>query len=202
MARAPQGLPQPATRRADPSPELRLVGAPGVGRRAGRAVLILAVVGMFAALLISAVFHSVLVSGQQRLDRLDQRVRTDQQRLADARLRVAMLSSPQRVVAAAQKQGMVVPDRVTWLTTPPPVSSPAPAAAPPASLTPPGTTRPAASTPAPSTSVPGASASGRLRAAAAVVRHAPRPATPPATASRRPGASPTTGTTTRSGPTR
>jgi len=116
-ARAPERIPQRGPRpAAPPPPDLRIVGSPRTRRRAGRAVLALALLVMFGALLMSAVVHTILVSGQQRLDRMDQRVERDQQRLARMRLKVALLSSPQRVVAAAQAEGMVVPDRVIWLT--------------------------------------------------------------------------------------
>ena len=78
---------------------------------------------MFSALLASAVFHSVLVAGQQRLDRLDQRVAKSQQELDRSQLQVAELSSPSRIVAAAKRSGMVVPDHTTWLAAKPPITT-------------------------------------------------------------------------------
>ncbi len=98
----------------------------------------LALVVVFAAVLASAVFHSVLVADQQRLDRMDQRLEQRQQAISRARLRVAELSSPARVVAAAQRRGMVVPDHTTWLSAGAPTTgTPAGGAAPPAAGGPP-----------------------------------------------------------------
>ena len=77
---------------------------------------------MFVAFLGSAVFHSVLVSGQQRLDRMDRRLEQRQQELSRAQLRVAELKSPARIVAAAQRSGMIVPGHTTWLAAKPPTT--------------------------------------------------------------------------------
>ena len=119
-ARAPQRTPSRTTpTRAD----LRLVQAAKKRSRSRQLVGALALVIMFSALLASAVFHSVLVAGQQRLDRLDQRVAKSQQELDRSQLQVAELSSPSRIVAAAKRSGMVVPDHTTWLAAKPPITA-------------------------------------------------------------------------------
>jgi cell division protein FtsL len=125
-ARAPQRAP---TRTAPTRTELRLVQEAKKRSRARQLVCAFALVIIFTALLASAVFHSVLVGGQQRLDRLDQRVEQRQQVLSRAELRVAQLSSPPRIVAAAKQRGMVLPAHTTWLAaTLPATVAPAPSA--------------------------------------------------------------------------
>jgi cell division protein FtsL len=120
------GMPQRARSRPAPTrTELRLVQEAKKRSRARQAVCVFALVIMFSALLASAIFHSVLVAGQQRLDRLDQQVDQRQQVLSRAQLRVAQLSSPSRIVAAAKQRGMVLPGHTTWLAaTPPPTTVP------------------------------------------------------------------------------
>ncbi len=120
-ARAPQRTP---SRSAPTRTELRLVQEAKKRSRARQLVCALAMVIMFTALLASAVFHSVLVGGQQRLDRLDQRVEQRQQELSRAELRVAELSSPSRIVADAKRRGMVLPAHTTWLAATPPATAP------------------------------------------------------------------------------
>ncbi len=121
-AGAPQRAPgRPAPTRTD----LRLVQISRAKSRSRQLIFAFALVIMFAALLTSALFHGVLVAGQQRLDHMDRRVEQRQMELSRSRLRVAQLSSPARVVDAAKRSGMIVPDHTTWLsgkaapTTPP-----------------------------------------------------------------------------------
>ncbi len=116
---APHGAPE---RTGSTRTDLRVVQEAKKRSRARQVVAALAVVVIFSALLASAVFHSVLVSGQQRLDNLNQRVEQRQQVLSRAELRVAELSSPARIVAAAKGRGMVVPDHTTSLTATPPTA--------------------------------------------------------------------------------
>lgn len=78
---------------------------------------------LFLVLFGLAVFHTVLVGAQGRLDRLDERIEAETQRQHDLRLQVAQLESPERVVERARNDlGMVTPDDVIWLS---PVESPA-----------------------------------------------------------------------------
>ena len=76
-------------------------------------VLLTAVV--FATLFAVAGAHTIIAQGQIRLDALDQRVRTEQARYQQLRKDVAQLASPQRVVAAAEAQGMVSPQDLVYL---------------------------------------------------------------------------------------
>lgn len=89
--------------------------------RRSRAALLtaVAVIVVFGALFLNAVFHTVLVSGQQELDTLNREVEVSQQRNQRLRLRAAGLASPTRIVAAASRDGMVVPDRTSWLSARP-----------------------------------------------------------------------------------
>ena len=68
------------------------------------------------ALFAAAVFQTVLVQGQQRLDRLDRRVSQAQDRFDRLRADVAELESPERIVTVAHHRlGMVQPDTITYL---------------------------------------------------------------------------------------
>jgi len=63
------------------------------------------------------VCHALLVSGQGRLDGLQQQVAEEQSRYQALRLQVAELESPSRVVEVAQgRLGMVSPAEITYLT--------------------------------------------------------------------------------------
>lgn len=95
-------------------PELRVVEAPARSSRAPLAVA-MAVVVLFGALFANAMFHSVLVSGQERLDTLNLRVEQEQARNQRLRLKVADLESPLRIVRAAERDGMVWPGTITWV---------------------------------------------------------------------------------------
>lgn len=71
---------------------------------------------MIASLFGVVVCHAVLVSGQGRLDGLQQQVAEEQTRYQALRLDVAELEAPGRIVAAAQELGMVSPAEITYLT--------------------------------------------------------------------------------------
>jgi len=61
--------------------------------------------------------HALLVSGQSRLDGLQDVVADEQARYQRLRLEVAELESPARVMAAAQERlGMVPPPEITYLS--------------------------------------------------------------------------------------
>ncbi len=109
----------PATRPEAPHrPHLTVVApAPRRSRAGLRAAVTLVVV--FLALFLNAVCHTVLVSGQQQLDSLNREVEASQQRNQRLRLEVAGLESPNRIVAAASRAGMVVPDQTHWLSARP-----------------------------------------------------------------------------------
>ena len=82
---------------SDPRPRLTVVDQRAARRPAGL-VGAVALVAVFGALFLNAVFHSVLVTDQVRLDRLNQRVAQGQSDNQQLRLRVAGLESPARIV--------------------------------------------------------------------------------------------------------
>ncbi|HEU5148924.1 MAG TPA: hypothetical protein VFU19_00415 [Iamia sp.] len=93
-------------------PDLRVVPP----RRPTGAIVVASLVVVFGVLLATAALNTMLVSGQRDLDRIEAQIREGQQRNQSLRLEVAELESPERIVRAAEAQGMVVPDEVTWLT--------------------------------------------------------------------------------------
>ncbi len=134
-AARPAVAPDRRVRREAPAPsrpDLRLVLAPRPRTRA-RAVLVLSTVVVFAVLLLAAVVHTTMVSGQRELDRVDTRIAETTRQNQSLRLRVAELASPERIVEAASADGMVVPDDVTWLS--PETDASGPIADPPAPST-------------------------------------------------------------------
>lgn len=115
-ARAAVARPLP-TRRPAPEerrrPDLRIVPTPRPRR--GGALVVAALLVVCGALLGTAVLHTMLVSGQRQIDRMDEQIRATQQANQGRRLDVAELESPVRVVAEAEAAGMIDPDSVTWL---------------------------------------------------------------------------------------
>ena len=128
-ARAPARAPErsrPAGR-----PQLRLVErrqrrTRHQPRRSGlRLGITVTVVILFASLFGLAVFHTVLVQGQARLDRIDARVASQEARAQELRLQVAGLEAPSRIVAEARgRLGMVSPAEITYLMPAPTVPGP------------------------------------------------------------------------------
>jgi hypothetical protein len=59
--------------------------------------------------------HTLIAQGQLRLDELDAKVRTEQARYQRLRQDVAAAESPERIVAAAEAQGMVTPEDLVYL---------------------------------------------------------------------------------------
>jgi cell division protein FtsB len=95
-------------------PRLRIAVRPSRRRVAGIAFASATVT--LLALFAAAVFQTVLVQGQQRLDRLDRRVSQAQDRFDRLRADVAELESPERIVTVAHHRlGMVQPDTITYL---------------------------------------------------------------------------------------
>ena len=95
-------------------PDLRVVGRATRQRRTG-VRLAAGVLALFLALFGNAVAHSVLVSGQERLDGLNARVEQQQAENQRLHLRAAALESPNRIVEAAKDLGMVPPAQTEWL---------------------------------------------------------------------------------------
>jgi cell division protein FtsL len=104
--------PAPAESDAPNRPDLRVVPP----RRATGSVVIAAVVLVFGVLLATAALNTMLVSGQRDLDRIEAEIREADQRNQALAVEVAQLESPERIVEAAEAQGMVVPTDPTWLT--------------------------------------------------------------------------------------
>ncbi|HEX7132718.1 MAG TPA: hypothetical protein VF228_09085 [Iamia sp.] len=93
-------------------PELRVVPP----RRPTGAIVVASLVLVFGVLLATAALNTMLVSGQRDLDRIEAEIREGEQRNQALELQVAELESPDRVVEAAEAQGMIEPETVIWLT--------------------------------------------------------------------------------------
>jgi cell division protein FtsL len=116
-------LPRPAPGDRD-RPALQLIEDPR--RRVRRGLLaICGTVLVFVLLFGNVVFHNMLVSGQRRLDGISAEVQERRAEQARLRLLVAQLESPERIVSRAERQGMQVPEKTTWVKPPAdePVSS-------------------------------------------------------------------------------
>jgi hypothetical protein len=113
----PRPGPRPAPRRQPPPrPHLRVVRPEErTLRRLTPAGGIALTVLLFAVLAGLAGAHSLIAQGQIRLDRLDAEVRAEQARYQALRRDVATMEAPERVVAAAEAQGMVIPDDLVYL---------------------------------------------------------------------------------------
>jgi cell division protein FtsL len=70
---------------------------------------------LFAVLLAVAGAQSLLVQAQVRLDDVDKQLATEQDRYQQLRKDLAEMESPERIVAAAQAQGMVTPSDLVYL---------------------------------------------------------------------------------------
>ena len=114
---SPRPTPRPAPRRTEPArPALRVVRPnERTARRLTPAGGVALTVVLFAVLAGLAGAHSLIAQSQIRLDRLDAEVRTEQARYQALRRDVASMESPERVVAAAEAQGMVTPDDLVYL---------------------------------------------------------------------------------------
>ena len=113
----PRPGPRPAPRRQPPPrPHLRVVRPEErTLRRLTPAGGIALTVLLFAVLAGLAGAHSLIAQGQIRLDRLDAEVRAEQARYQALRRDVATMEAPERVVAAAEAQGMVAPEDLVYL---------------------------------------------------------------------------------------
>ena len=109
----PRGIapvPAPSSR-----PDLRVVGEPVRRSRAGVWVAA-SVVVVFAALVMVAMAHSMLVSGQARLDQVNAQVRSERELLQREPLRLADAQSPAHITSEAQRLGMVQTEQPDWLS--------------------------------------------------------------------------------------
>ena len=99
-------------------PDLQVVRRSTRRRRTG-VRLAAGVLALFLALFSNAVAHSVLVSGQERLDGLNTQLEQQQAENQRLHLRAAALESPNHIVEAAKDLGMVQPDHTEWLNADP-----------------------------------------------------------------------------------
>jgi cell division protein FtsL len=113
---APAEAPRPA-----PRPRLRVVDeaarrAQLARQRRARLVLALVVAAVVGSVFALAGAHAYLVSGQGQLDRLNAEVAEARSHYSQARLQVAELGAPARIVRVAQDRlGMVPPAGVRYL---------------------------------------------------------------------------------------
>jgi hypothetical protein len=123
---APAPLPGPevAPRRARPAspsarPNLRVV-APGertLRRLTPLGGILLSAI-LFVVLAALAGAHTLIAQGQIRLDAVDAKVQDEQARYQQLRKDVAQAEAPERIVAAAEAQGMVAPQDLVYLQPP------------------------------------------------------------------------------------
>ena len=115
--RAPRPTPRgvPAAPAPSSRPDLRVVGEPARRSRVGVSVAA-SVIVVFGALIMVAMAHSMLVSGQARLDRVNAQVRSERQLLQREQLRLADAQSPARITSEAQRLGMVPTEQPDWLS--------------------------------------------------------------------------------------
>jgi len=117
----PEGAPTPR-RRPQPTERpnhLRVVApAERMRRRLTPATAVVLTAIVFAVLLAVAVAHTLLVSGQVRLDELDGQLTSEQARYQELRKDVAELDAQTRIVGAAHELGMVTPDDLLYLQPP------------------------------------------------------------------------------------
>jgi hypothetical protein len=98
----------------EPRPNLRIVPR-FRRRRAGlaAALICLAVFGIMFGLV---AFQAKIAADQQRLDHVEKQMSDAQATYERLRLAVAQLESPQSVISTAEGKGMVVPEKVTYVT--------------------------------------------------------------------------------------
>jgi len=100
--------------RPRPRPRLRAVPRPRAGRR-GLPFLLLSAALVAGLLLMLTSVQALLAQGAFRLSTLGQQAEKLELESDFLRLRVARLSSPERVAAAARRSGLVTPERVEIL---------------------------------------------------------------------------------------
>ena len=112
-AAAPKGAPADKSA-ADKRGDLRVVER----RRRRRPVVVAstAVVSIFITLFAVAVFQTMLMQGQQHLDSVNRQVSTAEAYYDRLKLEVAKQEAPANVITRAKAMGMIVPDKITYLT--------------------------------------------------------------------------------------
>ncbi len=119
----PRGGAAPARRRAPgraPAARHLTVVDANARKRARRVRLALWSFGIVTALsvFVAVAFHVVLAQSEFQLDRLSRRTAVAQRRYEHARLAVAQLGAPDRIVARATRLGMQPAEHITYVTAP------------------------------------------------------------------------------------
>jgi cell division protein FtsL len=103
---------------ADPSekrrPDLRIV--PRLRRRRAGVLAGLICLAIFGIMFGLVAFQAKIAADQQRLDHVEKQMSDAQATYERLRLAVAQLESPQAVISTAESKGMVVPEKVTYVT--------------------------------------------------------------------------------------
>jgi cell division protein FtsL len=95
-------------------PDLRVV--PRLRRRRAGFLVGLICLALFGVMFGLVAFQAKIAADQQRLDDVEQQMSDAQATYERLRLAVAQLESPQTVISAAESKGMVVPEKVTYVT--------------------------------------------------------------------------------------
>jgi cell division protein FtsL len=95
-------------------PDLRIV--PRLRRRRAGFFVGLVCLAVFGVMFGLVAFQAKIAADQQRLDHVEQQMSDAQATYERLRLAVAQLESPQTVISAAEGKGMVVPEKVTYVT--------------------------------------------------------------------------------------
>jgi len=121
----------------------RVVDSLHLGNQLGR-IGTLAAVALFLSVFGVVIFQTLIVQGQARLDNLNARVATEQERSRDLHQQVADLEAPARIVdAATNRLGMVAPGQVGYLSPNPDDAARSAYVAPPVTTPPPAPQKPA-----------------------------------------------------------
>jgi cell division protein FtsL len=95
-------------------PDLRIV--PRFRRRRAGFFVALVCLAVFGVMFGLVAFQAKIAADQQRLDHVDKEMSDAQASYERLRLAVAQLESPASVISAAEDKGMVVPEKVTYVT--------------------------------------------------------------------------------------
>jgi len=106
----------PAPRPGSPRPKLRLIDAKAMRREArGHRLVMIAIVGLSAAMLLIAGVQAKLVQSQRALDQKRIEITAVEARVAELERAVMSASSPMVVVESAESMGMVRSETPVYL---------------------------------------------------------------------------------------
>jgi len=115
---APRRAPAPG-RRPEPRAAGHLRVAPDAPRRRAPVAFWVGVAASVAAVFVLVAFHVLAVQHAFAMDRIVEQRRVEEQRYERLRRDVATLSSPEAIVRAAERLGMVVAPTVDYIDVPP-----------------------------------------------------------------------------------